>query len=93
MSCEEFPSTSIRWPLVSSGENSNATFYRTVGRLDSKLTVEQVKKTAVEKRLFRLFSVGMMLIFLLGILALITYAGEFPDEAQKALSQGEFLGY
>ena len=61
---------------------------------DSKLTVEQVKKRLrLEKWLFRLLPVGMILIFLLGILALITYAGQSPDLAQKALPQGELLGY
>ena len=61
---------------------------------DAKLTIKQVKKRLqVEKWLFRLLPVGMILIFLLGIFALIAYAGQFPDLAQKALSQGELLGY
>jgi hypothetical protein len=61
---------------------------------DAKLTIQQIKKRLqVEKWLFRLLPVGMILIFLLGVLALIAYAGQFPDLAQKALSQGELLGY
>ena len=61
---------------------------------DAKLTIEQVKKRLqFEKWLFRLLPVGMMLIFLLGVLALVAYAGQFPDLAQQALSQEELLGY
>jgi hypothetical protein len=61
---------------------------------DAKLTIEQVKKRLqLEKWLFRLLPVGMVLIFLLGILTLVTYAGQFPDLAQQALSHEELLGY
>ena len=44
---------------------------------DAKLTLEQVKKRLrVEEWRFRLVSVGMIIIFLLATLALITYASQ-----------------
>ncbi|HEY7323127.1 MAG TPA: hypothetical protein VIE89_36685 [Candidatus Binatia bacterium] len=61
---------------------------------DAKLTIEQVKKRLrLEKWLFMLLPVAMILIFLLGTFVLITYAGQFPDLAQSALAQEELLGY
>jgi hypothetical protein len=54
---------------------------------DAKLTLDQVKKRLrVEKWMFRLVSVGVILICLAVMLALMTYAGQFPEFAEKALS-------
>jgi hypothetical protein len=61
---------------------------------DAKLTLDQVKKRLrVEKWLFRLLPVAMILIFLVATFALVAYAGQFPELTQKALSHGELFDY
>lgn len=58
---------------------------------DAKLTLEQVeKRLRVEKWMFRLATLAMILFFLVGTLALITHTGQFPELAQKTLSRGGF---
>ena len=61
---------------------------------EAQLTIEQVRKRLqLEKWLFMLLPLAMIFIFLLGIFVLITHAGQFPDLAQRALAEGELLGY
>lgn len=58
---------------------------------DAELTLDQVeKRLRVEKWMFRLVLVGMILIFLVGTLALITHTGQFPELVQTTLSRGGF---
>ena len=82
-------------PMAVGVTGGEQTRYFSIARWgDAKLTLDQVKKRLrVEKWMFRLMSVGVILICLAGMLALMTYAGQFPEFAQKALSHGELFGY
>ena len=82
-------------PMAVGVTGGEQTRYFSIARWgDAKLTLGQVKKRLrVEKWLFRLLPVAMVLIFLVGTLALIAYAGHSPELAQKALSHGELFSY
>lgn len=81
-------------PMAVGVMGGNRTRYFSIARWgDAKLTLEQVKKRLRTEWMFNLIPVGLILIFLVTILALMAYSGQFPELAQKAWSQQGLLGY
>ena len=58
---------------------------------DAELTIGQVKRgLLVEQWTVRVIFALIVLIFLVGIWALVSQWGQFPDLIQTAFSQGDF---
>jgi hypothetical protein len=82
-------------PMAVGVTGGEQTRYFSIARWgDAKLTLDQVKRRLrIEKWMFRLTPLAMILMFLIVTLVLITHAGQFSELAQKASYQGELFGY
>ena len=82
-------------PMAVGVTGGEQTRYFSIARWgDAKLTLDQVKKRLrVEKWMFSLVSVGMIMILLVVALALATYTSQFPESVQKTLFSSELFDY